>query len=135
MTDPLTGKELVQKSYDYLDKLTKECSKVLLEEFAKTHRKIELGKVPPEVSSEIVRWFERRDKNVRVSLDPGSISRPQATQFRMKFKGNTKDADFVLDATVGVFVVPGSEISDSTISFPKTLILSADRNTFTKRKS
>ena len=52
MTDPLTGKELVQKSFEYVDKLTKECSKFLLEEYNKTHKKIPLGNVPKEISDE-----------------------------------------------------------------------------------
>jgi hypothetical protein len=135
LTDPLTGKELIRKSYDYIDKLTRECAKVLLEEFSKTHRKFELGKVSTEVSSEIVHWFERRDKNIRLAFDPASGSRPQPTQYRLKFKGNTKDADFVMEAVVGVFVVPGSEISNSTIAFPKTLTIAADKASFAMRKS
>jgi len=134
MTDPLTGKELVQKSFEYIDKLTKECSKFLLEEYNRSHRKIPLGNVSKEVAGDIVRWFERRDKNVRIALEPNSITRPQPTQFRMRFKGNTKDADFALDSSVIVFVVPGSEISDATISFPKTLVVIADRNNFVKRR-
>ena len=132
MTDPLTGKELVQKSYDYVDKLTKECAKVLLDEYSKAHRKFELGKVPAEISGEIIRWFDKRDKNVRLSYD--SVIRQQPTQFRLKFKGNTKDADFTMEATAGLFVVPGTEIADSTVAFPKTLSISADKASFTKRK-
>ena len=132
MTDPLTGKELVQKSYDYVDKLTKECAKVLLDEYSKAHRKFELGKVPAEISGEIIRWFDKRDRNIRLSYD--SAIRQQPTQFRLKFKGNTKDADFTMEATPGLFVVPGTEITDSTIAFPKTLTISADKASFTKRK-
>ena len=52
----------------------------------------------------------------------------------MKFKGNTKDADFTLDASVGVFVTPGMEISDESIAFVKSLTIAADRNNFVKRK-
>ena len=124
----------MQKSFEYVDKLTKECSKFLLEEYNRNHEKIPLGNVPKEISEDIKHWFERRDKNVRVALEPNSVSRPQPTQFRMRFKGNTKDADFTLDSNVVVFVVPGSQISDSTISFPKTLVVIADRNNFAKRK-
>ena len=109
MTDPLTGKELVQKSFEYVDKLTKECSKFLIEEYSRSHRKIPLGNVPNDVSTDVIRWFEKRDKNVQVSLQPNSITRPQPTQFRMRFSGKTKDADFVLDSNVVVFVVPGAE--------------------------
>ena len=135
LTDPLTGKELVQKSADYIDKLTKECAKVLLEDYGKTHRKFQLGKVPAEISADIVRWFERRDRNIKLAFDPSSIGRPQPTLFRLKFKGSTKDADFIMEATAGLFVVPGSEINDSTIAFPKTLVITSDRTTFTKKKA
>jgi hypothetical protein len=134
LTDPLTGKELVQKSHDYVDKLTKECAKMLLDDYGKTHRKFQLGKVPSEVSTDVLHWFDKRDRNIRLAFDPASVSRPQPTQFRMKFKGSTKDADFVLETTLGLFVVPGSEINDSTIAFPKTLAITADRTTFQKRK-
>ncbi len=134
MTDPLTGKELVQKSFEYVDKLTKECSKMLLEEYNKSHKKISLGSVPKEVSADIVHWFEKRDKNIRLAAEPNSTTRPLPTQYRMRFKGNTKDADFGLDSSVVVFVPPGAEVSDTSISFPKTLVVIADRNNFVKRK-
>ena len=52
----------------------------------------------------------------------------------MKFKGNTKDADFTLDATIGIFVIPGTDIADQAICFVKTLVISADKNNFAKRK-
>jgi hypothetical protein len=134
MTDPLTGKELIQKSYEYVDKLTKECAKVLLEDYNKTHKKFQLGKLALEVSSNVIQWFDKRDKNVRLSFEPNSMVRPQPTQLRMKFKGNTKDADFTLDASVGVFVTPGTEINDQSICFVKSLTIAADKNNFVKRK-
>lgn len=134
MTDPLTGKELVQKSYEYVDKLTKECAKVLLDEFNKTHKKLQLGNLPKEAGLNITQWFEKRDHNVKLLFDQNSVIMPQPTQVRMKFKGNTKDADFTLDATIGAFVVPGSEINDQTPCFVKTLVVNADKSNFTKRK-
>ena len=134
MTDILTGKELVQKSYEYIDKLTKECAKVLLEDYNKTHKKFQIGTLPSETGSNVVQWFEKREKNVKLSFDKNSVIRPQPTQVRMKFRGSTKDADFTLDATVGVFVIPGTEINDQATCFVKTLVISADKNNFTKRK-
>jgi hypothetical protein len=134
MTDPLTGKELVQKSYDYIDKLTKECAKFLLEDYNRTHKKFQLGSAAQEVASNVIQWFEKRDRNVRLSLDPSSISKPQPTQIRMRFTGNTKDADFTLNISVGLFVIPGTPFSDQTTSFAKTLVIDAERTNFTKRK-
>ena len=122
------------ESYEYLDKLTKECTKVLLEEYNKTHKKFQIGTLPTETGANVVQWFERRDKNVKVSFDQSSVIKPQPMQVRMKFKGNTKDADFTLDATIGIFVIPGTDIADQAICFVKTLVISADKNNFAKRK-
>ena len=135
MTDPLTGKELVQKSYEYIEKLSRECTKNLLEDYSKSHKKFQLGAAPREVSSNVVQWFEKRDKNVRLAFDPNSVTRPQRTQVHMKFTGNTKDADFTLDGSLGLFVVPGTPVSDDAISFPKTLTISANKVSFAKRKA
>ena len=134
MTDVLTGRELVQKSYEYLDKLTKECAKVLLDDYNKTHKKFQIGTLPVATSANVVQWFEKRDKNVRLSFDQNSVLRQQPTQVRMKFKGSTKDADFTLDSTIGVFVIPGTEINDQATCFVKTLVINADKNNFSKRK-
>ena len=134
MTDPLTGKELVQKSYDYIDKLTKECAKTLVDEYNKTHKKFQIGSFPREISNNIVQWFDKRDKNVRLVADPNSITKPQPAQAHIKLKGNTKDADFTLEATAGMFVVPGSQVTDESICFAKTLTINADRSNFAKRK-
>lgn len=134
MTDPLAGRELVQKSYGYVDKLTKECAKVLLEEYSKSHKKFQFGTLARETGLNIVQWFEKRDKNVKLAFDQNSVMKPHSIQLRMKFEGNTKDTDFTLDATVGVFVVPGTEINDQTTCFVKTLVVSADKNNFAKRK-
>ncbi len=134
MTDPLTGKELVQKSYEYVDKLTKECAKVLLEDFNKSHRKFQIGTLAVETSKSVVDWFDKREKNIRITFDKNSVLRQQPTQIRMRFRGNTKDADFTLDAVVGAFVVPGTEVTDNAVCFVKTLVINADKNNFTKRK-
>lgn len=134
MTDPLTGKELVQKSYEYVDKLTKECAKVLLDEYNKTHKKFQIATLPKEIGLNVVQWFDKRDRNVKLNFDQSTVTKPQPTQIRMKFKGNTKDADFTLDATIGAFVIPGTEINDLTTCFAKTLVISADKNNFAKRK-
>lgn len=134
MTDPLTVKELIQKSYEYIDKLTKECAKSLLEEYNKSHKKFQIGNLPKETSANIIQWFEKREKNVRINLIQNSIVQPAPAQFRMKLNGNTKDADFILDATVGTFVIPGTEISEQTTCFVKTLVINAEKANFVKRR-
>lgn len=134
MTDLLTGKELVQKSYEYIDKITKECAKVLLEEYGKNHKKFDSSKLPIELSSDVLRWFEKRDRNVRLVFDSTSVTRTSPTTVRMKFKGNTKDAEFVMESSCGTFIQPGMESNPSAICFIKTLVITPDRNSFSKRK-
>ena len=87
------------------------------------------------MGADIVQWFEKRDKNIRLSLDPKSVSRPQPNQFHEYFKGNTKDADFDLSSSIATFQVPGSEYSGSPIIFVKSLAISADKSKFTRRKA
>jgi hypothetical protein len=135
MTDPLTGKELVQKSYEYIDRLTKECGKMLLEDYNKQHKKFEVPSFSSEISKDMLKWFEKRDKNVHLSFEQGSVTRPSPNQFQMRFKGNTKDSDFVLNVTNGVFIPPGSETNEHAMVFLKSLAISADKNSFGKRKA
>ncbi|MDG6995252.1 MAG: hypothetical protein JRN52_04940 [Nitrososphaerota archaeon] len=134
MTDPLTAKELVQKSYEYIDKLTKECAKVLLDEYNKTHRKFEPSKIHDELAADILKWFERRDRNVRLSFNGSSVTKSSPTQSHMNFRGSTKDADFALGCSLSVFVPPGSEANPNPVCFVKTITITADKASFSKRK-
>ena len=134
MTDPLTGKELVEKSYEFVDRLTRECTKALMEDYNKNHKKFSAEKVSLDVGADVVSWFERRDKNIKLSLSSASITRPQPNQFHESFKGNTKDADFEISATIVTFQVPGSEYSGAPVSFVKSIMINADKTKFLKRK-
>ena len=134
MTDPLTSKELVQKSYEYVDKLSRECTKSLMEDYNSSHKKFQLRNLAAESSASICQWFVKRERIIRLSLDMNSVVKSNPTQIRMKFNGTTKDSTFSIAASLMVFVPPGAEISDSTICFPKSLVLSADKSNFERRK-
>jgi hypothetical protein len=134
LTDPLTGKELVEKSYEYIDKLTRECAKSLVDEFNKTHRKFDPKSFPIEVGNSIILWFNKRDKNVKLNLDLSNVQQQQQqpNMARIRFKGSTKDADFEISATVGSFSVPTED--GKLASFVKTLVFSVEKNSFQRRK-
>ncbi len=131
MTDPLTGKQLVEKSYEYIDRLTKECAKALIEEFNSTHRKFQPESYSKEVGNSVLQRFSKRDKNLKLDVDTVRNS-DQPNVARIGFKGSTKDADFSFSGTVGTFVVP--LIDGRTMSFVKTLVFSVDKTNFSKRK-
>jgi hypothetical protein len=129
LTDPLTGKQLVEKSYEYIDRLTKESARALLQEFNASHRKFDPAKLGAEIGNEVVQWFARRDKNVRLTLDPASIQQ-QPNVVRLKFNGSTKDAQFTFGATATTFSVPSG--SGPPMSFVKTLVFAVDKTNFAK---
>jgi hypothetical protein len=134
MTDPLTAKELVEKSYEYIDRLARECSKLILDDYNKTHKKFAPETVTSQVGTDVVSWFQKRDKNVTFALDPSSPAKGQQNQYHLKFKGKTKDADFELGGVVSTFIQPGSEYTGSPICFVKTIRLDVDKTKFTRRK-
>ncbi|MCL5067424.1 MAG: hypothetical protein M1368_03610, partial [Thaumarchaeota archaeon] len=110
------------------------CAKVLLDAHDKSHKKFESSKIHSDLAIGIIGWFERRDKNVKLSFDNASITKLSPTQSHMKFKGSTKDADFVLDCSLGVFISPSFDTNSSPLSFLKTLAIAADKASFVKRK-
>lgn len=134
MTDPLTAKELVEKTYEYIDRLARECSKILIEDYNKTHKKFSPEAVPGQVGADIVAWFQKRDKNVTFALDPSFLVKGQQNQYHLKFKGKTRDADFELGGVVSTFIQPGSEYTGSLICFVKAIRLDVDKTKFTRRK-
>ena len=132
MTDPLTGKELVEKSYEYIEKLTRECSRFLLQDFNTNHAKFEASNYPSAVGNAIVQWFSKREKNVQLSVASAQVTPQQPNLGRVNFKGNTRDADFDISATVGTFAVP---MADGKMqSFVKTLVFSVEKQNFRRRK-
>jgi hypothetical protein len=130
LTDPLTGKQLVEKSYDYVDKLTKECSRALLQEFNASHRKFDQKRVGSVVGESVVQWFAKRDRNVRLNLEPVTANQ-QPNVARLRFSGRTKDAQFSIGATLGTFSVPSGDGGGAS-SFVKTLVFSVDKASFAK---
>ncbi len=132
MTDPLTGKELVEKSYEYIEKLARECTRFLLEDFNTTHRKFEQKSYPLDVGNAIVQWFGKRDKNIHLSVDSANSMQQQPNTAHIKFKGSTREADFDISATVGTFAVPMAD--GKQMSFVKTLVFSVEKPNFRRRK-
>ena len=133
MTDVLSGKELVEKSYEYLEKLTRECSKQLAEEYNASRKKFESDKFPKELGDNILQWFTRRDKNLRLNLDSAFAQKDQPHLVHMNFSGSTKDADFKISGTTTSFSIPNAE--GRSLSVMKTLVFSVDKRDFARRKS
>jgi hypothetical protein len=133
LTDPLTARELVEKSHEYMERLCKECSKSLLDDYNRSHRRFEKDSLPTQISSDIVTWFGKRDRNLNIRYDSSNVL-PQSNQLYLRFKGNTKDADFAITASVISFSVPYTAASDGSSCFIKSISFAANKNDFARRK-
>lgn len=133
VTDPLTGRQLVEKSYEYILKLTKECAKSLVDEFNATHRKFQPDSFHKEVSASIIQWFEKREKNVKLLLDSAGVMNQQPNVSHLKFKGSTRDAEFTMTGIATAFTLQGDQ--GKPLSFVKTLVFSVDKTNFARKKA
>ena len=109
-------------------KLTKECAKSLLDEFNSAHAKFKTETIASEVSSHVVRWFEKRDRGIKLEPVPtGAGTQPNVIY--LKFKGSTKDADFTFTGALSTYSVPSG-----SMSFAKALSFSVDKSSFSRVK-
>lgn len=122
----------MEKSYEYIEKLTRECARALVADFNASHRKFDQKSFGAEVGNAIVQWFTKRDRNVHLAMESVNVVQQQPNNAHIRFKGDTKDADFQISATVGTFVVPQAD--GKNLSFVKTLVFSAEKTNFTRRK-
>jgi len=125
MTDAPGSKESQKRTYGYIDSLTKEARKGLTQEFNAKQKGLAFNKVPEILTKITVDWFQKRDKNVRLSHESTSEARNGIV--RMTFKGEMKTSRFVmrLDAN---FSVSGQ--SPDSPSYLKDLSLAVDSRDF-----
>ncbi len=122
----------MEKSYEYILRLTKECAKSLVDEFSATHRRFPQGSYPKEVSASIVQWFEKREKNVQLFPDSNIVMSQKPNVSHMKFRGTTKDSDFIMTGTLTAFTVPDDR--GESQAFVKALVFSVDKSNFVRKR-
>ncbi len=89
----------------YVEKLCRECRKGVLEEFNRGHVKMAPSEIDRYVISAVERWFNQRDKSLKVKADPGKVLRgPRLGEVHLRFTGSNKDVDFVFRIDVDSFV-------------------------------
>ncbi len=87
MTDMLSGRLLVEKTFTYMSAVTKECRKFLSTQFSQKHKGIPFDSVETILKQEIESWFARRDKNIAVNFEKSAHGRPGELP-RNLFRGN-----------------------------------------------
>ncbi len=106
MTDTLTGKEDAQRILAYVESLAKESRKALTLEFNQKHKGISFNTTPQILRDSLLGWFNRRDKNLRLTLETTNTSRPG--ELRAVFTGETKRVHFKVQADAMFTLAGGS---------------------------
>ena len=92
MTDVLRGKEVVQRTFAFVENVVKESRKALTSEFSQSHKGIEFDSAPQILRQSVLDWFSRRDKSLKLVHETTSQGRPG--EVRMGFHGETKTVHF-----------------------------------------
>ncbi len=127
MTDPASGRELIEKSFTYVTALSRECRRAVTVAFEQKHKGLSFSQVEPALRIEVETWFEERDRNIRIHHEKTSTVRNG--EIVLTFAGSNKVSHFKFNVD-GVFTLAGS--SADSPSYLKTLNLFVDRRDFTK---
>src|SRR5207245_11096229 len=88
MTDMLKGSQVLQKTFTYIENVTKESRKALMEEFSQNHKGIGINLAPDILRQTVLDWFPRRDPMLKLVHEKTSQGKPG--HVRMDFRGETK---------------------------------------------
>jgi hypothetical protein len=125
MTDMLKGSQVLQKTYTYIENVTKESRKALMEEFSQKHKGIAINSASDTLRKTVLDWFPRRDPMLKLFHENTSQGKPG--DLRMDFRGETKSVRFKVHLHA-VFAVNGQ--SPDSPSFLKEINLSVDPREF-----
>ena len=92
MTDVSTGREVVQKTFAYVESVAKESRKALTSEFGQSHKGIDFNTASQILRQSLLDWFSRRDKSLRLVHE--TTSQGRLGEVRMVFHGETKKVHF-----------------------------------------
>jgi hypothetical protein len=125
VTDMLKGSQVLQKTFTYIENVTKESRKALMEDFSQNHKGIALNSASDTLRQSVLDWFPRRDPMLKLFHEKTTRGRPG--DVRMDFRGETKTVHFKVHLHA-VFAVNG-QAPDSP-SFLKEVNLSVDPREF-----
>ena len=128
MTDILKGSQVLQKTYTYIENVTKESRKALMEEFSQNHKGIAINSASDILRQTVLDWFPRRDPMLKLVHEKTTQGKPG--DFRMDFRGETKAVHFKVHLHA-IFAVNGQSLDSP--SFLKEVNLLVDAREFSSR--
>ena len=126
MTDQLTAKHLVEKTYLYLDRLTKECRRDIMDDLSK-ERPANANELARVVSNAMLEWFGRRDRYIRIMFDPRMVRDTPEPGIMMTFTGENKDTAFKFTSHITYYMA-------GNVCYTKNISINVDKRDFNKRE-
>ena len=126
MTDAPTAKALVEKTYVYVDKLTKECRKDIMGDLSKL-RPVNVNELARAVSNAMLDWFERRDRYIHIMFDPRMVRDTPEPGIMMTFSGENKGTTFKFTSHITYYMA-------GNVCYTKNININVDKRDFNKRE-
>jgi hypothetical protein len=127
LTDKLSGRELVEKTFLYSTNLTKECRKALTLKFEREHKGMLFDSIETVMRKDFESWFAMRDKNITIKHENSLKGKPG--EVLMTYTGATKDVTFKIHID-GIFTLKDS--SNNSPSYLKNLNIYVDKRDFSR---
>jgi hypothetical protein len=127
VTDTPSGRELVEKTFVYMNTLSREGRKAVTSTFEQKYKGLNFDQVEPTLRREIEQWFVERDQNLKIHHEKTTLGRPG--EILMSYVGSNKDAHFKFSVH-GVFILTGSSLNSP--SYLKSMNINVDKRDFTK---
>ncbi|HZY47825.1 MAG TPA: hypothetical protein VFE96_08530 [Candidatus Bathyarchaeia archaeon] len=125
MTDAPKGREVLQKTFTYIENVSKESRKALMEEFSQNHKGMPLDTATDALRQSVLKWFPRRDPMLKLAHEKTGQTRPG--DVRMDFRGETKSVRFKIHLHA-IFTVNNQ--SPDSPSFLREVNVSVDPREF-----
>jgi hypothetical protein len=130
LTDPLSAKELVEKTYQYVDRVTKECKKNLVPKLLNEKRGLKENELAAYLATAIEKWFNGRDRLLNIKWDSTNSKIGPRKDVHLYFRGRNKDAKFLINCDSEVY--PNPNPNEPNTFYLKTINIYAERSNFEK---
>lgn len=130
LTDPLSAKELVEKTYQYVDRVTKECKKTLVPKLINEKKALKENELVEYLATNLEKWFNERDRLLNIKWDPANSKIGPRKDVHLYFKGRNKDAKFLINCDSEVYANPN--LNQPNTFYLKSINVYAERSKFEK---
>src|SRR3989442_418972 len=136
MTDMLKGSQVLQKTFTYIENVTKESRKALMEDFSQNHKGIALNSASDILRQSVLGWFPRRDPMLKLVHEKTSQGKPGDVRMDLDAAGSSAGGYWgaVFTAMVGAYFAyigyaastfVAGEIKEANKSLPRTLVIAS----------